>query len=407
MPESKRSVTFLPEPEPREVKNLLISTDDHLVEPADMFEGRIPSALADQAPRIIEREGVQGWLLEDRLLPNVGLNAVAGRPPEEWNYEPQHFDDFRKGCYDIHARIHDMDLNGVYASVCFPSQIAGFGGARFAETKDADLGLALVKAWNDWHIEEWAAPYPERIIPIQIPWLRDPELTAKEIRRNAERGFKALAFPESPRHLGLPGLHTGYWDPIVRACAETGTVICLHTGSAGRILTDPEAPANAAVTLFPAYSLVCAVDWLWSGLPSRFPDVKIALAEGGIGWMPQLLDRLRWVDTHSGQAFIDGWTDKSAAPIDVLRRNFWFCMLDDPSAMPFRHDIGIDHITMEVDYPHADGTWPDTQAFVAKQLEGLPEDEIAQITHRNAAELFRHPLPDGKWIRKGIDDKAA
>lgn len=202
-----------------------------------------------------------------------------------------------------------------------------------------------------------------------------------------------MSFPESPRHLGYPSLHSDHWDPIVRACAETGTVIALHTGSAGRILTDPAAPANAAVSLFPAYALVCAVDWLWSGLPSRYPDIKIALAEGGIGWVPQLLDRLRWVDTHSGQAFLDGWKDQTVTPIDVLRRNFYFCMLEDPSAMPYLDDIGVDHITIETDYPHADGTWPDSQAYVERVVAGLPDDVVRKITYENAARLFRHPLP--------------
>ena len=143
---------LLPDPEPREASYLLISVDDHVIEPANMFEGRMPSDLADKTPRLVDYQGGLAWVLEDLVLPNFGLNAVAGRPPEEWDDEPHGWDDMRRGCWQIDAWISDMDINGIYASVCFPSRIAGFGGARFAEVKDQALGLACVRAWNDWHL---------------------------------------------------------------------------------------------------------------------------------------------------------------------------------------------------------------------------------------------------------------
>src|SRR4051812_45939304 len=105
MPSGSHRVTLLPDPEPREVLNLLISVDDHLIEPPDTFDGRMPAKLAEDAPRIVEREdGVSGWLLEGQLLPKMGLNAVAGRPPEEWDDEPRGWDEMRRGCWQIDAR---------------------------------------------------------------------------------------------------------------------------------------------------------------------------------------------------------------------------------------------------------------------------------------------------------------
>ena len=76
------------------------------------------------------------------MYPQVGLNAVAGRAKEEWSMEPARFDEMRRGCYDIEARVRDMDLDGVFASLCFPSLIAGFAGTIFANSKDQELGLA-------------------------------------------------------------------------------------------------------------------------------------------------------------------------------------------------------------------------------------------------------------------------
>ena len=160
-------------------------------------------------------------MYEDGFYPQVGLNAVAGRPKAEWSMEPARFDEMRRGCYDIEARVADMDLDGVYATLCFPSLIAGFAGTIFASSKDPELGLACLRAWNDWHIDEWAGPHPDRIIPLQLAWLQDPEIAAADVRRNAERGFKAVSFPENPVDLGLPSMHTDHWDPFLRACEET------------------------------------------------------------------------------------------------------------------------------------------------------------------------------------------
>ena len=200
----------------------------------------------------------------------------------------------RRGAWDIDARVADMDLNGVYASLNFPSFLPGFAGQRLQTvTQDRDLALVRVRAWNDWHLEEWAGTHPDRIIPCQIPWLLDPELAATMIRQNAERGFKAVSFTEAPHQLGLPTIHSGYWDPFLRACAETETVVNLHIGSSGASpSTSDDAPPDVVGVLFFAYAIFAAVDWLYSLVPVRYPDIKICLSEGGIGWVAGLLDRL-------------------------------------------------------------------------------------------------------------------
>ena len=188
-----------------------------------MFDGRLPAALADRAPRIVETDdGRQVWRYEDRDYPNIGLNAVIGRPREEWSMEAARFDEMRRGCWDIDARIADMDLAGIWASLNFPSLIAGFAGTVFWKSDDPELGLAVLRAWNDWHLEVWAGSFPDRIIPLQLPWLADPQLAAEELRRNAARGFKAVSFPELPAQCGIPSLHSGVWDPFFAACEETG-----------------------------------------------------------------------------------------------------------------------------------------------------------------------------------------
>lgn len=397
------AVTFLPEPEPRPRKHFIVSVDDHLVEPPNLFEGRLASKYKDMEPRVVEFEdGVQLWEMEGRLYPNTGNNAVVGRPQEEYSVEPSRFDEMRRGTWDVDYRVKDMDIDGVWASLCFPSTLSGFAGWRFARLKDQDFALAVMRAWNDWHLEAWAGAYPERLIPQQIPWLNDVEIAAEEIRRNAERGFRAVSFPDVPdRALGLPSLHTDYWDPFVRACEETETVICLHVGSGSGgvgFTLSPQAPVEAASLLFPISAYSAGADWLFSTLPARFPNLKIALSEGGVGWVPFLLDRLE--HDKSRRAWSKTWAGIDLTPAEVFRRNFWFCGLDEVTGFALRDAIGVDHIMVESDYPHQDTTWPDSQAAVAKAMEGIPAEEADMMTHLNAAKLFRFPLPDKQEIAK-------
>jgi len=380
---------FLPEPEPREVRYTVISVDDHLVEPPDMFEGRLPSSLQPRAPRIVEVDGKQIWEFDGGLYTQVGMNALAGRRLETVKLEPFRFEHMRRGCFDIDARIHDMDLNGVWASLNFPSMITGFCGRVFSQCSDPVLGLAVTKAWNDWLFEEWYSPYPTRIIPLGITFLTDPEAGAAEIYRNAERGFRSVTLPERPHRLGLPSLFLDYWEPIIRACAETDTVISLHVASSG-MADHPEGCPNLQVgaTLFGQLSLTACAEWLWSGWPLRYPNLKIAMSEGGIGWVAMLIDRLNNIIDRSGYGL--GWDIR---PADILRRNFWFCTIDDPSTIQTRYTIGVDRIMVEVDYPHGDGTWPDTQSVIEQCWGHIPPTELRQMCSENAAALYRHPLP--------------
>ena len=387
-----RSDLFLPEPEPREVRYTVISVDDHLVEPPGMFEGRLPGRLADRAPRVIEVDGNEAWEFEGQLYSQVGVNAIAGRRPETYSIEPARFDEMRRGCWDIHERIRDMDIAGIWASLNFPSQITGFCGRVYSTAKDQELGLAVTRAWNDWLFEEWYSPYPDRIIPLGITWMADPEAGAAEIRRNAERGFRSVTLPERPHKIGLPSLFSGYWDPIIAACAETGTVISLHVGSSGMSEAAPGSPVVPLVaTLFGQLSLHACAEWLWSAYPVRFPDLKIAMSEGGIGWVAMLIDRLDNIVDRSGYG--KDWPG-DLRPAEVLKRNFYFCTIDDPSTIDTRHCIGVDHVMLEVDYPHGDSTWPDTQDVVQRCWGHVPAEELRMMTHRNAARLYRHPLPD-------------
>ena len=199
----------------RQEDMILISVDDHIVEPPDMFKNHLPKKYAGDAPHLVHNpDGSDMWKFRDTVIPNVALNAVAGRPEEEYGLEPQGLDEIRPGCYNVDERVKDMNAGGILGSICFPS-FPGFAGRLFA-TEDVEFSLALVQAYNDWHIDEWCGAYPARFIPMAIPVIWDAELCAQEVRRVAKKGVHAITFSENPAAMGYPSFH----DPLLESAVE-------------------------------------------------------------------------------------------------------------------------------------------------------------------------------------------
>lgn len=378
------------EPEPRPIHYRVVSVDDHVLEPPDVFTGRMPATMAGRTPTVVRDDrGIDWWHFDDERVPLVGGDALASWEPGQTYLGPLNFDQVRRAAWDIDERVRDMDLCGITASLTFPSAPFGFAGQRFLRMPDRAYGLAAMRAYNDWVIEDWAARHPGRIIPQQVTWLADPEVAAGEIRANAERGFRAVSFTENPEKLGLPSVHSGAWDPFFRACEETGTVVDLHVGSSSETLVpSSDSPPEVLGLLFNVNAFAACVDWLYAKIPVRFPGIRITLSESGLGWIPMLLDKLEYM-MRTGSA----WDEPSIAPTEVLRRNFRFSSYYDPRVLRLRDEIGVDRIMVETDYPHYDSSWPDTQELLRRQFDGLTDGEIARLTHANAEELYRHEAP--------------
>jgi len=367
---------------------ILISVDDHIIEPPDMFVNHLPKKYRDEAPRLVHRDdGTDVWTFRDTVIPNAALNAVAGRPKEEYGMEPQGLDEIRPGCYDVQERIKDMNAGGMLASMNFPS-FPGFAARLFA-TEDPDFSLALVRAYNDWHIDEWCGAYPGRFIPMALPAIWDAELCAAEVRRVAAKGCHSLTFTENPAALGYPSFHDPYWNPLWKALVDTDTVMSVHIGSSGR-LTIPAAdsPPDVMITLQPMNIVTAAADLLWSKPVKDYPDLKIALSEGGTGWIPYFLERVdRTFEMHST------WTLQDFGgklPSEVFREHFLTCFISDPLGVRLRHDIGIDNICWEADYPHSDSMWPGAPEELGGVMDAcqVPDDEIDKMTYANAMRWF-------------------
>ena len=146
---------------------ILVSIDDHVVEPPDMFLRHVPAKYKDEAPVVVtDDKGVDQWMYQGRPQGVSGLNAVVSWPAEEWGRDPAGFAEMRPGVYDVHERVRDMNRNGILASMCFPT-FTGFS-ARHLNMHREHVTLVMVSAYNDWHIDEWAGSYPDRFIPIAV-----------------------------------------------------------------------------------------------------------------------------------------------------------------------------------------------------------------------------------------------
>jgi predicted TIM-barrel fold metal-dependent hydrolase len=368
---------------------IMVSVDDHVVEPANLFDGRLPAKYQDLAPRFITRDdGTNAWVYEGAEIGNVALNAVAGRPPEEYGIEPTALDELRPGTYDIHERVKDMDANGLLGSLCFPS-FPQFCGQLFARTADKDVALAMVRAYNDWHIDEWCGSYPGRFIPCSLPAIWDPETLAAEVRRTAAKGCHAVTFSENPNKLGWPSFHSDHWDPFWKACSDENVVVCMHIGSSSEItITAPDAPFDVIITLTPMNIVKAAADLIWSPVLRKFPHLKVALSEGGIGWIPYFLERIDYnYQKHrawTGQDFGD------KLPSQVFNDHVITCFIDDHFGMASRSYLDMDNVCWECDYPHSDSTWPTAPEQFMKQMAGVDRSDLDRVSHLNAMRHFSY-----------------
>jgi predicted TIM-barrel fold metal-dependent hydrolase len=380
----------------------LISVDDHILEPPNLWVDRVPSKDRDRAPHMeFDDKGMDFWVYDGKKLPSSGLSAVVGKSKEEFSPEPLSYSEMRPGCYDPTARVEDMDRSGVLASLCFPT-LPRFCGQLFLEASDREFGFKCLQIYNDWLVEDWCGAAPGRYIPLMLIPMWDPALAVTEMERMAAKGVTAFAFSENPEPLGLPTIHDvdGYWEPVMATANELGLVASMHVGSSStlpKICND--APFMANLTWGASRTSGTMLSWLFSGLFQRYPNLKIALSEGEVGWMPyfleraeQVLDKQRyWV--KRGQTFMGH--AGNGADLDTLdirqsfRDHVFGCIIEDHHAVKSLDELGEDNIMCETDYPHSDSTWPDCITVARNTMKDLPESVQYKLLRGNAERLYR------------------
>jgi predicted TIM-barrel fold metal-dependent hydrolase len=368
---------------------ILISVDDHICEPADMFSAHVPAKYRDHAPRVIvEPDGTEQWYYGEIKGRHTGLNAVAGKPPEMFDMDANRFSDMRAGCYMVDERVRDMSAGGQLAGLNFPNW-TGFGGQVLNQGPDPKVNEVMVKAYNDWHIDEWCGAHPERFIPCGILPYFDPDLAAKEVRRLAAKGCHAVVFSENPEALSMPSIHSGQWDPVFAACSDVGTVLCVHIGSSSRMPpTMADSPPTVMLNLTPVMSVTAFAEFLWADIWLRYPNLRVCLSEGDIGWMPYFVFRAQHVhERHfgwTGRRFPPGYD-----PASLFRERFICCFIDEPVGIANLASFNVDNVCWEGDFPHSDGSWPNGPESIESLMRDLSDDVVNKITHENAMRHFQ------------------
>jgi predicted TIM-barrel fold metal-dependent hydrolase len=378
---------------------MIISVDDHVVEPPELWQRWLPAKHRERGPRVVQSpyeatpplgwpfkmtsSGPIGdfWVYEDLQMAITGGLAAIGRGIDDFEDRPVNYSDMRPGCFRVPERLDDMTINHVDRSLCFPT-FSRFCGQTFLEAQDKDLALACVRAYNDWMVEEWAGESGGRLIPLCLVPLWDVDVAVAEVVRNAERGARSIAFSELPAHLGLPSIHDAdhYWDPLFAACADTSTTVCMHIGSASQFLTSStDAPNSVRMVVQFTNSVLALSDWLLSGVLCRHPELKIAFSEGQMGWVPYTVEGYK----RSGLP-----PEMTEPPSTYAAGRVYYCFFEDDFGVAVRERIGIDCITFETDYPHQDSAWPDSLECVERATVGMSADEVYKIVRGNALRML-------------------
>jgi predicted TIM-barrel fold metal-dependent hydrolase len=383
--------------------NWLVSVDDHVIEPPNVWLDRLPAKYRGVGPRMLEDDC---WVYEDKKVPTAGLSVTIGKTKEQFSPDPMPYSEMPPGAYDPIARVVDMDRGGILASINFPS-FPRFCGQIFWEAKDKELALLCVKAYNDWMIDEWCGAAPDRFIPMIIIPLWDPPAAGKEMERCAAKGARSFTFSENPEPLGLPTIHDPgrYWDPVMAAAEDTQMVVSMHVGSSSTMpVISRDAPGLANLTFGAVRAAGTMLAWLFSDYFERMPGLKIALSEGNIGWMPyfieraeQVIDKQRHWAKNVNTAFYNNEvrTAQVMADLDNLnvrdtvRKHIFGCFIEESSGLRSLDIIGEDNVMIETDYPHSDTTWPDSIGVARKLVAGLPVETQYKILRGNAQKLFR------------------
>lgn len=376
-----------------------VSVDDHLLEPPDLWTSRLPAALVERGPRLVETTedtaddfgkvfpaGSEAWLYDGAIVTQTMGMGIAGVPVEERGRDALRYEVVRPGCWSPKDRLVDMDADGVQVQCCFPT-FPRFAGTRFVRTPDRALAQACVRAYNDFVLDEWCATDPARLVALGILPLWDLDAAVAEVHRLAARGARAIAFSENPAALGLPSMWTDHWEPLWSAIDETQLVVCCHIGSSGRLLkSSDDAPPSMVLPHMGANSMIACTDWLFTGVLDRHRSIRVAFSEGGAGWVPYLLEQSEKI---FARAHFRAQFGATRPPREVFAEQMVVCFMCDDTALAAIDVIGEDNMTWESDYPHEDGFFPHSRARLVETLAAVPEPVARKIAETNARRVFR------------------
>ena len=395
---------------------MLVSPDDHIVEPPNLWTDRLPSKFTELGPHTRRMKGTaevaEGWIrfrpsddghpcdvwfIGDVMVdPTINFTISAGLGKDQINSNPMTYDEMRPSCYQSKARLQSMDEAGIWASLCFPNMFARFAGQRLSDIPDKELALLCIRAYNDFVADEWCARSGGRLLGMSVIPFWDAQLAADEIRRCAALGFKSVTFSEAPHMLGLPSIHSGYWDPFFAACAETDTIVSTHFGTGNPSALIARDAIGAIQMVTPALDLAhTMLNFIFSGVLSKFPTLKVILAESQVGWVPYLLHRADTVWEETDQFLGIDKTVMPEPPSFYFEQNIWVTFFKDSVGIDMLDQVGAHKVLYETDFPHQDSAWPTCRDTAQRLTSSLSTEDAVRLTAGNACQLFG--IPDAPY----------
>lgn len=359
-----------------------ISADSHINEPPDLWSSAAPASIRDEVPRVVQTADGDCWsAFPGSPLSPMKTAGAAGRDPKDYG-KPLTYKEMRPGSFDPVPRLADMDADGIDAEVLYP------GTARLlAKLPTREIRIFCARAYNDWMIE-FCRKSPERLIGLAIlPPIDDEGAAAEELKRVAKHGIRGAWLAQAPE--GVP-LNHPLGESLWASAAQAKIPVSLHIGSGvfgvnsgenGRL---PGARETALATrgLMMAEHVGALV---FSGVPSRYRDLRIVVAESGVGWLTFFTERMDGVyDRHRHYMK----TDMNEKPSEVVRRAIFATFIDETAGLLTRELVG-NNIMWSTDYPHTDTTWPHSQEVMQRLFGDFSEAERKEIVCGNAARLYR------------------
>jgi predicted TIM-barrel fold metal-dependent hydrolase len=368
----------------------VISADNHLIDPKDLYVERLPKEFRDRAPRVMRGpDGGDGWSFDGRPPARTfGLEAVAGRPDQHGDYKPtgMTWEEILPGNYDGAAHLADMDRDGIDGAVVYPTvAMAAYS------IPDPALRLALLQTYNDWLLDDFESTDRSRLVGLCALPVDDPvEVAISEVQRCAAKGARAYFVPGSPER--------GYWDPaydpLWRAVCETGSVVSFHRNHGGKPRADEAVQLDVpgmnvggiAVRFFSAVTPLTYM--IFTGVFERFPDLKVVVGEVNCGWMPFWLENM---DQNFEQQRHWARLPFERPPSTYAGRNAFVTTLDDHVGFDaMRHDPRIaDAVMYSIDYPHSVTLWPNSARHIAELTAGMDDSTKHKVLSGNADRLYR------------------